>query len=180
MRRAWLAVPLIATAVGWTAAGCSSSQPSADGPLGPTFNSSYTCVGVNAPGDSFTIGGLYVQNEGHQVITITRFTLAGHGMVLKGALMFPDVRSSGLGAARGYPPPPGTGISAKVWATRRSPDGFQLKPSHVAALAVGMAPASRKKSTGYPVIYYTSGGTSYRWQSASGGEEVGLGCPSGT
>ncbi len=180
MRKPWLAVPLLAAAAGCLTAGCGASQPSADGPLGPSFNSSYFCVGVKAPGDSFTLGGLYVQNQGSEVITISRITLAGHGMVLTGAVLIPGVRNSGLGAAIGYPPPPGNGISAKLWATRHSPDGFQLKPGNVAALVIGLAPTSRDNSSGYPVLHYTSSGASYVWRSASGAEEVDLGCPPGT
>ncbi len=126
-----------------------------------------------------SFGGLYVQNQGTDVITITRLTLAGHGMVLTGAVLIPNVRNSGVGAWTGFPPGNG-GYNPKLWATRQSPDGFQLKPGKVAALVVGVAPTSRKDSTGYPVIHYTSGGSSYVWQSASGAQLADLACPPGT
>jgi len=173
MRNPRLAVTLIAAVLGCLVAGCGSdggNGPSSDGPMGPVMDSGYSCAPVQAPGDSMSLGGLYVQNQGHQVITISRISLTGHGLVLTGAWLIPNVRNSGLGATTPYPPGPDNGISMKLWATGRSPDGFRLKPRHVATFVFGLAPTSSKGGIAYPVIHYNSGGTQYVYDSAYGGE----------
>ena len=117
-----------------------------------------------------SLGGLYVQNQGTDVITITRITLAGRDLVLTGATLIPNVRNSGLMATTPYPPGPNNGVSMKLWATGRSPDGFQLKPGKVAAFVFGLAATTKKGGIAYPVIHYNSGGTPYVYDSAYGGE----------
>jgi hypothetical protein len=174
-----LSTPLLAFAVVCCMAansGCSGDAggngPSSRGPMGPTFNDVSVCVPLKAPGDAVSqSSGLYLQNQGNDVITITGVSAGGHGLVLTGAWLIPNVRNSGVGAPLGWPPK--QGISAKLWATGRSPNGYKLKPGKVAALIYGVAASSTKGgSTPGPVISYTSGGNRYVYDSTVGTQVV--------
>jgi hypothetical protein len=111
--------------------GNAGNGPPAAGPMGPTFNDVSVCVPLKAPGDAVSLGGVYLQNQGGQVITITGVSPGGHGLDLTGAWLIPNVRNSGVGAPFGWPPT--QGISASLWATGRRPDGYRLRPGAVAA-----------------------------------------------
>jgi hypothetical protein len=151
--------------------GCGSdagSGPSSKGPMGPTFNDVSVCVPLKAPGDAVSqSSGLYLQNQGSQVITITGVSAGGHGLVLAGAWLIPNIENSGVGAPPGWPP--SQGISAKLWSAGRPPDGYKLKPGKVAALVYGVAATStRGGTTPGPVVSCTSGGSRYVYQPTVG------------
>jgi hypothetical protein len=169
---------LAAAAVACVAAsgGCGNGQPSSSGPLGPGSNGGYYSICVRAPGDSDSFGGPYLQNQGSSTITITGISLAGRGVKLIGAVLIPGVRNSGIGDDYGYPPSPDSGLPANLWArqwaTRKSPDGYQLKPGAVAALVEGVAATTKSGGTGYPVISYAYGGLRYVLREAWGARVI--------
>jgi hypothetical protein len=162
----------VAACAGAAISGCGDSPPSSRGPLGPGSNGGYYSVCVRAPGDSDSFGGPYLQNQGSSTITITGISLAGRGVKLIAAVLIPGVRNSGLGDAYGYPPGPGDGLPARLWATRKSPDGYQLKPGAVAALVEGVAATTQAGGTGYPVISYTYDGSRYVLREAWGSRVI--------
>jgi hypothetical protein len=152
-----LGAPLVVAAL---LAGCSSPDPSPNGPLGDGGTPGQQCEPA-ATGQWDAMGIFDLHNASHSPVTITGFTLPHlHGLRVTSAWLTP-IGYSGkteelIGTAR-WPP-----ITDAVWAHRFPLIGAVIKPGRDYNLVFGLAHTGVKYGTSDgPKISYTSGGSKY-------------------